>query len=203
MISGTQHVIGMKHKLINVTVALMTFGLGVAVASLAYSTLRRDQYIEIPQQRLRSESCLEEETPKEFSAFWLEFRSALQHEDKPKLFSMTRKCGFDWQPFAGRPLVKPLEDDSGYVPSQLRAPFEVSTTSSWGPNLRFGTYENFLENYEIIFSKSIRLRLLQSDPGPSTECQYAISWRERVLNHLCFERVDAMGFKFSGLTFEP
>lgn len=197
----------MKRKLTNVAVALVTFGLGVGVASLAYSMLGRDQNIEIPQQQfLPSAPCVEKETPQEFSAFWQEFRSAVERKDKPKLFLMTRKCSFDWEPFTGRPtLVKPLELDSGYVPAQLETPFEVNptSTSSWGSDLRFGTYENFLANYDTIFSENISRRFLRNEPGRSTECAYEISWRETVLNHLCFDKAGARGFKFSGLKFEP
>jgi hypothetical protein len=69
--------------------------------------------------------------------------------------------------------------------------------------LKFATYSDFLANYEIIFSKSNRLRFLRGEPGPNTECEYGISWREKALNHLCFDRVEASGYKFSGLKFEP
>jgi hypothetical protein len=196
----------MNWKLKNIAVALITFGLGVGLTSLLYLRFSRDQNSEIPEQAfLRPASCVEEETPQEFSAFWLEFRSAIQREDKPRLFSLIRKCSFDWLPFTGHNLIKPLEIDSGNVPSQLEAPFEVRPTSisRWGQDLRFGTYSDFLENYEIIFSESNRRRLLISEPSSSTECEYAISWREKVLNHLCFDKIGAKGFKFSGLVFEP
>lgn len=198
----------MNRKLTKVVVALITLALGVWVASLGYLMRERDHSIEIPQQQLLPSlsSCVEEQTPDEFSTFWLEFRSAVQREDKRKLFSLTRKCSFVWEPFSGRlTLVKPLETDSRYVPFQLGTPFEVRPTllANWGNDLRFGTYDNFLANYEMIFSEKIRLHFLRSKPGPSTECENAISWREEVLSHLCFDRAAATGFKFSGLKFEP
>lgn len=196
----------MKRSLINVAVALITLALGLWVASLTHSMFGREECIEIPQQELLSvPSCVEERTPDEFSAFWGEFQSAVHEEDKRKLFSMLRKCSFDWAPLEGFNLVKPLEHDSYRAPSQLETPFEVKPTvlHNWGQDLRFISYDAFLANYDIIFSQSMRLRLLRTEPdGPSAGCDRAIIWRGERLNRLCFDR-DATGFKFSGLRGEP
>jgi hypothetical protein len=196
----------MKRKLTNIAVALVTFGLGVGLVSLLYSTVDSVHRSQIPRQHLITEiPCAEEETAQEFSAFWLEFRSAVQREDKLKLFSMIRKCSFDWSPFKGENLRKPLEINSGYLHSLLEFPFEVRPTSisTWGQDLRFRPYSDFLANYKIVFSESNRRRLLRIQPASSTECEYAVSWREKVLYHLCFDKIDASGYKFSGLRFEP
>jgi hypothetical protein len=172
----------MKRKLINVAVVLITFALGVWVASLAHSMLGPDQNIEIPQQQLLAvSSCVEERTPDEFSTFWHEFHGPVRREDKRKLFSMMQKCSVYWTPLSGT-LVKP-----GRVPSQLGTPFDVSPTfcSNRVQDLRFRT-KAFPANYDTIFSESIRGRFLRSEPGPSAECDRAIIWRDHPLSHLCF-----------------
>jgi hypothetical protein len=196
----------MNRKLTSIAVALVTCGLSVALVTLLHSMAADVNSRDIPQQQLIAEiPCFEEETAREFSAFWWEFRSAVEREDKTKLFSMTRKCNFDWSPFRGEHLIRPLEINLGYSPSQLEAAFEVrrTLTSGWGHGLRFGANSDFLANYQVIFSNSNRLHFTKGQPGPSTECEYAISWRERALNHLCFDRVGTSGYKFSGLIFEP
>ena len=197
----------MNRKLTRIAVMVVTFGLGVALVSFLRSKVDDLRNGQIPQQELRAEvPCFEQaQTPQEFSKFWLEFHGAVEREDKVKLFSMTRKCDFEWSPFIGPPLIRPLEVSKRHSPVQLDPAVEIGRTSSSdrGAELKFATYSDFLENYEIIFSKDIRLRFLRGEPGPNSECEYGISWREKALNHLCFDRVEASGYKFSGLKFEP
>jgi hypothetical protein len=186
---------------------VVTFVLGVALVSFLRSKVDYLRKGQIPPQELLAEApCFEQaQTPQGFSKFWLEFRGAVEREDKVKLFSLTRKCDFEWSPFIGPPLIRSLEVSKRHSPVQLDPALEIGRTSSSdrGGDLKFATYSDFLANYEIIFSKSNRLRFLRGEPGQNTEGEYGISWREKALNHLCFDRVEASGYKFSGLTFEP
>jgi hypothetical protein len=159
--------------------------------------------VAIPAIQLHTQnSCLEAETSPELSTFFAEFRDALKKGDTHKLFTMTRRCNFDW--YADVQLSHPLLYEEVLVPSQLETPFEVKPILRvpWGQRLVFESENDFSLNAQVIFSQSITRRLLRDDPQASTECEYAVSWRERVLNHLCFER-DSSGFKFIGLRTEP
>ncbi len=190
----------MKRKLIYIAVALVTFALGVWVVSI----VSNDQRNEIRQQELILVlNCVEKRTPSEFSAFWLEFRGAVEREDKQRLFSMMQRCNFNWAPFKGT-LAKPVPVSTGLVNAELLTPFEIKSTLpvDWGSHLAFLTYDDFLANYDVIFSESLRQRFVESEPGPGDACDYAITWRQKVLNHLCFEK-SATGYKFSGFVFEP
>ena len=161
---------------------------------------------EIPQQELLAEApCSEQaETSQVFSEFWREFRRAVERQDKAKLFLMTRKCNFDWSPFSGPPLMRPLEIRKPRLPIQYTLlEIDRALSSDHGEGLVFATYNEFLANYEIIFSQSNRLRFLEREPGRTSECENAISWRAKALNHLCFDRVEASGYKFSGIRYDP
>ncbi|HSE21668.1 MAG TPA: hypothetical protein VLB68_08405 [Pyrinomonadaceae bacterium] len=195
----------MKWKLVYVLVALMTFGLGVAVVSFTYSAIDHSSTDKIPGQALSEPPCNNEETASQFPAFWHDFRDAVQRDDKIKLFSMIEKCNFGWEPFdPDSGLRYPLEADYRYDPFPLESPFHLEgARSTWGGHLRFRTYEQFLANYDVIFSEGFKTRLVDSDPTTSEECRYAISWEGEVLHHLCFEDNDGKGFKFTGLRFEP
>jgi hypothetical protein len=193
----------MKRKLILIGVALGTFCAGLVVTRILSSAPMSPSSSAIPAIQLQDRaSCVEAQTSAELSTFFSAFRDALKSKDTHKLFTMTRRCNFDW--YADLALSDPLQYQKRSVPSQLEPPFEVKPILrvSWGGSLVFESENDFALNTQVIFSPRVRRQLLLDHPRPSTECEYAVSWRERVLNHLCFER-ESSGFKFIGLRIEP
>ena len=178
------------------------FCFGIAVSRVLSSWLTAPSNVSIPAIQLQNErTCNEADTSPEVSTFFSEFREALRSKDTHKLFAMTRRCNFDWQ--ADVPLLHPLQYEEN-PPAQLEAPFEVRPVlkASRGQRLIFQSENDFALNVQIIFSPRITSHLLQGNPQPGHECEYGVSWREGVLNHLCFER-SSSGFKFIGLRSEP
>jgi hypothetical protein len=193
----------MTRKLILIGIGLVAFCVGLGVSRVLSPRLEFESNVTIPAIQLHTQkSCFEAETSPDLSTFFDELRDALKKEDTHRLFTMTRRCNFDW--YADAALSHPLLYEEVSVPSQLETPFEVKPILKvpWGQRLVFESENDFALNIRVIFSPGIMRRLLRDDPQASTECEYAVSWRERVLNHLCFER-DSSGFKFIGLRTEP
>jgi hypothetical protein len=193
----------MKCKFILIGVALGTFCVGLVVTRTLVLCTESPSSAAIPAIQLQDRaSCVEAQTSAELSTFFSAFRDALKSNDTHRLFTMTRRCNFDW--YADLRLSHPVQYQERSAPSQLEPPFDVKPylRLPWGQSLVFESENDFALNTQVIFSPRIKKHLLLDDPRPSTECEYAVSWRERVLNHLCFER-DSSGFKFIGLRIEP
>jgi hypothetical protein len=192
----------MKRKFILIGVALGTFCVGLVVTRTLVLSTESPSSAAIPAIQLQDRaSCVEAQTSAELSTFFSAFRDALKSNDTHRLFTMTRRCNFDW--YADLAL-SPAPISRTIRPFPLEPPFEVSPylRVPWGQSLVFESENDFALNSQVIFAPRVRRHLLLDDPRPSTECEYAVNWRERVLNHLCFER-DSSGFKFIGLRIEP
>lgn len=137
--------------------------------------------------------CTESSTTNNFQEFWGQFREAVAVEDKDRLFSLTRKCAFQWWDPPRLPLRSadcipgPIDCDLGYA----------------GGRQIFESQSDFDETYNRIFTKANRNRILNGTPW-ETGSGYAISWETNYGTYsLKFDRVDGVGYKFSGLDWEP
>jgi len=119
---------------------------------------------QIPQQELVAEvPCSEvEKTAKDFKNFWQDFRTAIEREDKAKLFSMTRRCSFDWSPFSEPYLNKPLEVSKRHT-FQLDPALEIGRTF----DLRKGTRLEVCNLQRV--SRELRNHLLKKQSASFSE----------------------------------
>ena len=133
----------MKRKLILIGIGLGAFCVGLIVSRVLSLRFAFQPSVAIPAIQLHPKnSCLEAETSPELSRFFAEFRDALTKEDIHKLFTMTRRCNFDW--YADAALSHPLLYEEVLVPSQLETPFEP-----WGQRLVFESEKDFALNTRV------------------------------------------------------
>ncbi len=112
----------MQRRLIVIGVALATFSVGIVVTRILSLGLTSQSSIAIPAIQFQNHApCIEAQTSSAFSKFFSEFRDALKSNDMHKLFTMTRRCNFDW--YADVALTHPLQYGETSVPSQLEPPF--------------------------------------------------------------------------------
>ena len=194
----------MKRTLLSFVVAVLAFAIGITVVRMVDSRLDQEPPGVVPIVLLANE-CIESETPKDFTRFWFEFRASVEAQDKLKLFSMTRTCGFHWQVGnSSEELRQPLASTWQSVPFQLSPPFEVRPlvrSGRSGGTFVFQSTEDFLGNYDVIFSERIIHRILSESPLEH-EGVYKIRWRDDGLNSLWFDCLDD-GCKFKGREWEP
>lgn len=132
-------------------------------------------------------------TTNNLNDFWSEFQSAVRSDNKGKLFALTLHYKFIWSIGnlklgfrSGSPLSSPGLEGHGY--------FYV-----------FKSYDEFLRNYQILFSKTIKKPILNGTPNRSSlECDcYEIKWADDANYKLLFEYIEGVGYKFTGLVVEP
>jgi hypothetical protein len=109
---------------------------------------------------------------------------------------MIRVCGFNW-------------DNETNSLLQLRSPDEISARLELRPvraidsPLVFESEDDFIKNYSILFSTSLRHQILKQKPIQVGANAYEIRWSERAVNSLRFEQFEQVGYKFAGLFWEP
>jgi hypothetical protein len=178
---------------------LFVLGLGSVVLGSIYVSRIYDQRAEISPVRLDrtlGSYCFEPQTTDDFQEFWREFRGAVGSEDKEKLFALIHTCSFNWW---GPSL--PLRDADcvpGPVEGCQHHPYTL------GGRGVFGSRNDFDMTYDRIFTKAIRTRIMDGSPWKMCE-GFAISWESdgNGTDSLTFEKIKGVGYKFSGLDWEP
>ena len=166
----------------------------LAIACLVYVQAGPQTQAEIGPVTLEY-SCEQAKTTSDFERYWSEFRTAVRSGNKESLFSMVNTCSFVWDNGTGSTL--PLRS-----PEQIAAEF-IGPYKAVGTPLVFETQDDFLQNYNVVFSPPIRDRLLRNAPVRLFEGVNEIRWRDKGLNSLRFDNVAGVGYKFSGLSWEP
>lgn len=184
----------MPNAIRRLLVSLLALCLCAGLAWLVYWRVVPQAQAEIGPVTLEY-SCDQSQTTSNFERFWLEFRAAVKSEDKESLFLMVNRCSFVWDDGTGShlPLRSPVQIAAGFV-----GPYQAI-----GTPLVFETQDDFLQNYQIVFSRPIRDRLLASAPVAFFEGAREIRWRKNGLSSLRFDNVAGVGYKFSGLSWEP
>jgi hypothetical protein len=181
-------------------VVLFLIGLVLSVAGLVYLRRvygRNEDVSPVRLDRTLGSYCTEPSTANNFQEFWGELRGAVRSEDKDKLFSLIHTCGFVWWERPSLPLKS-----ADCVPG----PTEDCHYSAYlvGGRQLFQSRNDFEETYGRIFTKANRDRILNGTPW-ETANGYAISWEPAQYEtySLNFERLEGIGFKFTGLDWEP
>ena len=179
---------------------LVLIGLGSSVAGLIYLRRVYGSNAEINPVRIDrtlGSYCAEAQTMDDFQEFWREFRRAVSAEDKDKLFSLIGTCDFVWWEEPSLPLkmadcvLGPTEDCN--YPAYLV-----------GGRQLFQSRSDFDGTYGRIFTRANRDKILNGTPW-QTGNGYAISWEPARYEtySLTFERLEGIGYKFTGLEWEP
>jgi hypothetical protein len=195
----------MKRTLPYLIVAVLTFVVSIITVRIVDMRMDREPIGVGPINLMAAAKCLESPTNGEFAVFWIEFRGAVKASDKTKVFSMTRACSFEW--YRGNQtgeLRQPLASTWESIPFELSPPFEVRPlvrNGTSGGSFVFQSKEDFLANYDVIFSKRIARQILSGSPA-NCEGIYEIRWRDDGLNSLRFDCLED-GCKFKGLQWEP
>jgi hypothetical protein len=143
-------------------------------------------------------SCNEPKTSNNFEEFWPKFRAAVESDNREELFLLIDKCRFIWDDRGGSDL--PLKSEE-----EIRASlnFQPPPARAINSPLVFETQDDFSRSYHLIFSPSNKKRILAFQPKKVSDGFYEISWREDGLRSLFFRQLDGIGYKFSGLLWEP
>ena len=147
------------------------------------------------------EYCVEAQTTTDFNEFWLRFRTAVEAEDRKKLFALMRTCAFIWEQAPKQPNLQLKQADC--VVSAIED-CHYPELMSGAPQI-FEDRRDFDLNYDRVFSKDIRRRVLTGAPWQENVDRYLLSWdsaRDESCS-LVFERVDKVGYKFTGLEWGP
>ena len=169
----------------------------------------RQQPTGIPAVVQNDPTCAQAATTDDFALFLRDFQAAIRAKDKHKLFSMLDTCSFYWDVLnenerLAKPVLAPV-----YVPRTYENPpsFYVHMlvrNARSGNSLVFETEEDFLANYDVIFSSSITRHLLGDTPTGDMDGHYEIRWRRNDgVRTLSFDRIDKVGYKFTGLQWSP
>jgi hypothetical protein len=147
-------------------------------------------------------SCTETPTTQTFEQFWATFHAATQKDDKETLFALTSRCDFGWWwAYARGVRLRPRYYFDAIAAGQLPEPgLEVMGGDS---HLVFETQQDFFDNYSAIFSQESKQHILNGTPAQTADGLYCVSWRDVWLKHLCFNRLDGVGYKFTGSDWEP
>ena len=179
-----------------VVAILVLLGLGSSVVGLIYLRRvygRNEDVSPVRLDRTLGDTCTQLPTTNDFERFWREFQSAVRSRDKDKLFPMMHTCGFVWW---GEQLT---------LRSVHWIPGRDATLQAVSGALIFEGREDFDKNYDRIFTKVIRAKILNGVPWQEDEGRHAVSWetgRDETYS-LRFERLDGVGYKFTGLEWEP
>ena len=185
-------------------VASLTFVLGIQAVKVL-EQMASAAPSEIDSIKLSPFACSESVTSSDFAQFWSKFRTAVAANDRDSLFQLTRTCSFNWEvphPDELLPVALELKDPDRPQP----APFLVNefvVSSRSGIGLTFVTKEEFLANYDWIFSAQIRHKILDQDLTYISDEIRVISWADSYERNLAFELDKRTGYKFAGLEFVP
>ena len=185
-----------------IAIAVVGLYLGLIVA------MRRNPVDEraIPPTTLKL-SCAETPTTDDLERFLADLRDAIQSDDKRTLFLLTSHCEFSWWGWYRRGVRLRTAEDlqtiaSGSLPREGWAILGVN------PNLVFESEQDFENNYQTIFTPETKRRLLTGKFQPAMEGKYGMyytGWRVASdgYYYLMVRRIKGIGFKLTGLAWEP
>jgi hypothetical protein len=147
------------------------------------------------------EYCSEAPTTHDFDQYWTRFRDAVRAQDKLELFSLIHTCGFTWEPGPTEPNLHLKRADCIVTPVKDCVPPEFMV----GGPLIIETRRDFELNYDRIFPKTTRDRVLNGKAWKEAERRYDLSWDSgpNECLSLVFEDLDNFGYKFTGLEWGP
>jgi hypothetical protein len=145
-------------------------------------------------------SCAETPTTEDFQQFWSTFRTAVQTDDKDKVYSLTTRCNLTWWNWYHLGLTLRSRE---YLESLYAGNLDVYEIHAVNNRLVFQTKQEFLDSYGIIFNADTKRHLLQRTPTQTASGAYDIQWRDQGLNYLSFRNVAGVGYKFLGNDWEP
>lgn len=121
-------------------------------------------------------------TTDDFEQFGAEFKSAVRSDDKEKLFSLTLHKQFSWEERGLRLSSKPNDNYYYFIKS----------------------YDEFLRDYQKIFSAQIKREILNGKFIESTKQFYSLEWQTQEASYtLMFQYIEGKGYKFTGLLMGP
>jgi len=177
-----------------------------AVAALVIVDRRFDRKITaVSPVTLIGPTCVQPRTIDDFAVYWNQFQIALNDHDKSKLFSMMDTCTFYWDVLYEKEWLRQPVASLDYTPYQNPAGTDTLIRGARrGSNLVFETEDDFLDNYDVIFSAIITRHLLGDTPAAARDGRFEIRWRLKDgLRTLSFDRLPNAGYKFTGLQWEP
>ena len=195
----------MRRKILWLTVAGLTFVVGLAVAWFVNVSQKPEEQSEVSPinlDHMRESYCNRSETPHDFEQFWTEFQSAVRTDDKAKLFSMIEVCNFDWQESWMERKLDLKTVDELYLKFQvvdMKSIYDLRTSNHYF----FEEQNDFIRNYDRIFTKRVKSEILENKSPKGSEQSYFIEWLEKngsaTLNFID----SGSGFKFVGLEIGP
>ena len=85
--------------------------------------------------------------------------------------------------------------------------FFLASPNPWyGYFYAIKSYNEFLQNYRILFSKNTKEKILNGTPVPEGTVDgncYEIKWTDDAVYRLMFAHIEDVGYKFVGLQIEP
>jgi len=194
----------MKQIIIRIFAASVAFVIGVVcvweVRALYQQDISATQFNEVPpvvdvRTVMRDEDWdlyNEPLTTDSLQDFWTEFQSAVRADDKEKLFKLTLHYKFTWSEENLKLGFK--SGDLLYSPG----------SGGYGCFYAFKSYDEFLRNYPILFSKNIKEKVLNGTLyGNPEDNSYYIRWTDGAVYKLMFGYIKDIGYKFVGLQIYP
>ena|ERR1051325_7129929 len=195
----------MKRHLPLIAAIIIAVSAAIVILVIVNRRLRRE-VTGIPPVALHDSTCVEPATTSDFPKFLQQFREAIKSKDKRKLFSMVHTCSFYWDVLNENEALRKPVLAPAYAPYQ-RPPYFIYTLvrgARTGSSLVFETDDDLLANYDVIFSDFITRHLLGDTPTAGMDGRFEIRWRRNDgLRTLSFDRIDNLGYKFTGLQWEP
>lgn len=191
----------MRRKILWLIVAGLTFVIGLAFAwfvNVSQQSKEQSEVSPINLDYMRASYCNRSETPHDFGQFWTEFQSAVRTDDKAKLFSMIEICNFYWQ--ESKLDLKTV--DKLYLKFQvedMKSFYELGTLD----NYFFEDQNDFVRNYDRIFTKRVRREILETKSPKGSKQSYFIEWLEKNGSATLNFNDSGNGFKFDGLEIGP
>ena len=181
----------MRRKILWLTVAVLTFVVGLAIAWLVNIYQQPKEQSEVSPVNLdymREGYCRESETTHDFEKFWTEFQSAVRTNDKVKLFSMIATCKFKW----------PSEELG------LKRTEKLKTSHDYFFKFfKFEKQDELVRNYDRIFAKKIKGEILECVSPKGRDKSYLIEWMDQYGSFTLDFTDSGSGFKFVGLEEGP
>ncbi|MDT7604462.1 MAG: hypothetical protein QOF61_2459 [Acidobacteriota bacterium] len=189
----------MRRVTIRLSIAAITFAVGLLIASLPHFVPKRRAILSEPNVEAPPTVTLDQApyevypeatTTDDFDQFWSEFKSAVARDDKETFYALVHCNEFSWEP------------------SSLKLNYKLSAhVLNYYHVIK--NYDEFARNYSDIFPDFVKRAILTREPQRGNSAsEYSIEWvegkgRYKSAFTLMFSKVEGKGYKFMGMLEGP